>query len=32
MTAAKSMGQQMTKVLEKNKGIKSQKSGLDVFL
>jgi len=32
MTAAKSMGKQMTKVLEKNKGIKSQKSGLDVFL
>ena len=32
MTAAKSMGKQMTKVLEKNKGIESQKSGLDTFL
>ena len=32
MTAAKSMGKQMTKVLEKNKGIGSQKSGLDAFL
>ncbi|HIE46448.1 MAG TPA: DEAD/DEAH box helicase [Nitrosopumilus sp.] len=31
MAAAKSMGKQMTKVLEKNKGIESQKSGLDVF-
>jgi Fanconi anemia group M protein len=31
MTAAKSMGKQMTKVLEKNKGIESQKSGLDAF-
>ncbi len=32
MIAAKSMGKQMTKVLEKNKGIGSQKSGLDAFL
>jgi hypothetical protein len=32
MTAAKSMGKQMTQVLEKNKGIESQKSGLDAFL
>jgi Fanconi anemia group M protein len=32
MTAAKSMGRQMTQVLEKNQGIESKKTGLDVFL
>jgi len=32
MSAAKSMGEKMTKVLEKNQGIKSEKTGLDVFL
>ncbi|MCV0430219.1 DEAD/DEAH box helicase [Nitrosopumilus sp.] len=32
MTAAKSMGDKMTKVLEKNQEIKSKKSGLDAFL
>jgi len=32
MTAAKFMGEKMTKVLEKNKEIESQKTGLDVFL
>ena len=32
MTAAKSMGNQMTKVLEKNQEIESKKSGLDAFL
>jgi len=32
MSAAKSMGDKMTKVLEKNQGIKSEKTGLDVFL
>jgi Fanconi anemia group M protein len=31
MAAAKSMGKQMTQVLEKNKGIKSKKLGLDAF-
>jgi len=32
MAAAKSMGEKMTKVLEKNQKIESQKTGLDVFL
>ena len=32
MTAAKSMGSQMTQVLEKNQGIESKKTGLDAFL
>jgi len=32
MTAAKSMGEKMTKVLEKNREIESQKTGLDIFL
>ena len=32
MTAAKSMGEKMTKVLEKNQEIESKKSGLDAFL
>jgi len=32
MTAAKSMGEKMTKVLEKNQEIKSQKVGLDAFV
>jgi len=32
MTAAKSMGNKMTQVLEKNQEIKSQKEGLDAFL
>ncbi len=32
MTAAKSMGNQMTQVLEKNQGIESKKTGLDAFL
>lgn len=32
MTAAKSMGEKMTQVLEKNKEIESKKSGLDAFL
>ena len=32
MTAAKSMGDKMTKVLEKNQEIESKKSGLDAFL
>ena len=32
MTAAKSMGRQMTQVLEKNQGIESKKTGLDAFL
>jgi len=32
MTAAKSMGEKMTKVLQKNQEIESQKTGLDVFL
>jgi ERCC4-related helicase len=32
MTAAKSMGEKMTKVLEKNREIESKKSGLDAFL
>jgi hypothetical protein len=32
MTAAKSMGEKMTKVLEKNQEIESKKSGLDTFL
>jgi len=32
MTAAKSMGDKMTKVLEKNQEIESKKSGLDYFL
>jgi len=31
MAAAKSMGKQMTQVLEKNKGVKSKKLGLDAF-
>ena len=32
MSAARSMGSQMTQVLEKNQGIKSKKTGLDAFL
>ena len=32
MTAAKSMGNKMTKILEKNQETESQKTGLDVFL
>ena len=32
MLAAKTMGDKMTKILEKNQGIESQKTGLDVFL
>ncbi|QLH11085.1 DEAD/DEAH box helicase [Nitrosarchaeum sp. AC2] len=32
MTSAKSMGEKMTKVLEKNQGIESNKKGLDAFL
>ena len=32
MTAAKSMGDKMTKVLEKNQEIESKKSGMDAFL
>ncbi|HJJ23265.1 MAG TPA: helicase-related protein [Nitrosopumilus sp.] len=32
MTSAKSMGEKMTKVLEKNQEIESQKTGLDAFL
>ena len=32
MTAAKSMGDKMTKVLEKNQEIESKKAGLDAFL
>jgi Fanconi anemia group M protein len=32
MTAAKSMGEKMTQVLEKNQEIESKKSGLDAFL
>ncbi|PIY90569.1 MAG: ERCC4 helicase [Nitrosopumilales archaeon CG_4_10_14_0_8_um_filter_34_8] len=32
MTAAKSMGEKMTKVLEKNQEIESKKTGLDAFL
>ena len=32
MTAAKSMGDQMTQVLEKNQEIESKKTGLDAFL
>ena len=32
MSAAKSMGNKMTQVLEKNQEIKSQKQGLDAFL
>ena len=32
MTAAKSMGEKMTQVLEKNQEIESQKQGLDAFL
>ena len=32
MTAAKSMGDKMTKILEKNQETESQKTGLDVFL
>ncbi|QLH04540.1 ERCC4 helicase [Nitrosopumilus oxyclinae] len=32
MTAAKSMGEKMTKVLENNQEIESKKSGLDAFL
>ncbi len=32
MTAAKSMGDKMTQVLEKNQEIESQKQGLDAFL
>ena len=32
MTAAKSMGEKMTKVLQKNQEIESQKTGLDAFL
>ena len=32
MTAAKSMGSQMTQILEKNQGIESKKTGLDAFL
>ena len=32
MLSAKSMGDNMTKVLEKNQGIESEKTGLDAFL
>ena len=32
MSAAKSMGEKMTKVLEKNQGIEPEKTGLDTFL
>jgi len=32
MLSAKTMGDKMTKVLEKNQGIESEKKGLDVFL
>ena len=32
MSAAKSMGQKMTKVLEKNQEISSEKTGLDAFI
>ncbi len=32
MSSAKTMGDKMTKVLEKNQGIESEKKGLDVFL
>ena len=32
MAAAKSMGDKMTKILEENQGIESQKTGLDAFL
>jgi Fanconi anemia group M protein len=32
MLTAKTMGEQMTKVLKKNQGIESQKTGLDAFL
>ena len=32
MTAAKSMGEKMTQVLEKNQEIESKKSGLDAFI
>ena len=32
MTSAKSMGEKMTKVLEKNQEIESQKTGLDAFI
>jgi len=32
MSAAKSMGDNMKKVLEKNQGIESEKTGLDAFL
>jgi hypothetical protein len=32
MTAAKSMGEKMTKVLQQNQEIESQKTGLDMFL
>ena len=32
MTAAKAMGEKMTKILEKNQKIELQKTGLDVFL
>jgi len=32
MSAAKSMGEKMTKVLEKNQGIEPKKTGLDAFL
>ncbi|MCH7561230.1 MAG: DEAD/DEAH box helicase family protein, partial [Thaumarchaeota archaeon] len=32
MLSAKSMGEKMTKVLEQNQGMESQKTGLDVFL
>jgi len=32
MTAAKSMGDKMTKVLENNQGIESEKTGLDAFI
>ena len=32
MSAAKSMGQKMTKVLEKNQELSSEKTGLDAFI
>jgi len=32
MSAAKTMGDKMTKILEKNQGIESQKTGMDAFL
>jgi len=32
MSSAKSMGEKMTKILEANQGIESQKTGLDAFL